>query len=125
MPDHARIMGPRPTRIPGLQLFQELARRVHTPLPSVEPQILGGGVGRGGGGSERQMTNEQRRMNNDLGCRGRTGGSHRRAGRARYKARQGEFFFFCLRLNDVLLCGLVDDGKKEGRSLFPELRVYM
>lgn len=40
MPDHARIMGQRPTRIPGLQLFQELAGRVNTPL---EPQILGGG----------------------------------------------------------------------------------
>lgn len=34
------------------------------------------------------------------------------------------FYFFYLCLNDVLLCGLVDDGK-EGRSLFPELRVYM
>lgn len=97
MPDHARIMGQRPTRIPGLQLFQELARHIHTPLLPVELQILGGGEVEGGGGrSERQMTNEQKRMNNDLGCWGRTGGSHRRAGRARYKTRQGGFFFFFL-----------------------------
>lgn len=51
MPDHARIMGRRPTRIPGLQLFQELAGRINTPLLLVDTQILSeGGLGGGGVG---------------------------------------------------------------------------
>lgn len=83
-----------------------------------------GAGGAGGGRSERQMTNEQRRMNNDLDCWGRTGGSHRRAGRARYKARQGGgfFFFFSLPLARSLSqrCAATwTDGRWKEGLVFP------
>lgn len=86
---------PRAPAVPGVSPTRPHASAAGRAAKSSAEVELGEG-GWSGGRSEQQMTNEQRMMNNDLGCWGRTGGSHRRTGRAQYEARQGGVFFLAV-----------------------------